>query len=667
MTMIKELYDLFGVSPDCIDDELRRAYLFIVRQHHPDMNPDRVEIATAKTQELTKAYTELKKYRQSHTFFSTADHKVCSEGWLEKIVEKSFTFSFLFSGVDIEDIAQRKKSFRDAWNAFRQNPSDVIRSLRLVHAAFEAERQDVIHDLLHNPTIIDAASLLLFCIDQELACITLVKWAEFLYQNQLGEESIRILEDVFYSGRDTSDVREELRRKHYGFAQGYVPGMKRKPEPEIRIKHLNRILELGFNYDYIYKLLAEAYHELGNNEQARVHLEQAYKINPQLSGAIKISRNLGLLPEEKSASSKTKKRKKYRYTAPGKIPSSSQIEKWAVDGNWDNILAFADLDSYSPRILSKARNTFRHIASTLGSYNDSRAIETLKKLAYSVYWDVRETSLLSLAKIGDRHTLKFLRNLPPDNSRLETCRENAISHLKARLKNQLKAKTDSPPEELIKLAKQTFDRTDYGQTIFLLENIASTIKQGHPLYFDMKVLLARAYAAMNDSSAAINLIKPVLDKLPAQYRCQIDKEIADWIWNRLVFEVYDSANDEDYLLAIGIHLDNTLTSNSPDEVLKNLRDLTRWLEILGEGDMATWIRMLIKTEAPGTWYVDSHNREQYIRKVQLSSYMRSEIDAIIDRIRTSVPGKISQVLKSQTLEDVDHKSGNTLDVKSRKS
>ncbi|MFC2141062.1 DnaJ domain-containing protein [Acidobacteriota bacterium] len=667
MTTIKELYDLFGVSPDCTDDELRRAYLFMVRQHHPDMNPGRVEIATAKTQELTKAYAELKKYRQSYTVDSTADHKVSSEGWVETIVEASFTFSFLFSGVDIEDIARRKKSFRDAWNAFRQNPSDVIRSLQLVHAAFEAERQDVIHDLLHNPTLIDAASLLLFFLEHELACETLVKWAKFLYQNQLGEESIRILEDVFYSGGDTSDVREELRRKHYGFAQGYVPETKRKPEPEIRIKHLTRILELGFNYDYIYKLLAEAYHELGNNEKARDHLEQAYKINPQLSGAIKISRYLGLLPEERKASSKTKKRKKYKYTVPEQIPSSSQIQKWAANGNWDDILTFADINNYSPRIISKARNTFRHIASALGSYNDSRAIETLEKLAYSVYWDVRETSILSLAKIGDRHTLKFLRNLPPDNGRLETCRKNAISHLKARLTNQLKAKTDSPPDELIKLAKQTFYKTDYGQTIFLLEDIASTIKQDHPLYFDMKVLLARAYAAMGDSSAAIHLIKPVLDKLPAQYRRQIDKEIVDWIWNRLVFEVYDSANDEDYLLAVGIHLDNTLTSNSPDEVLKNLRDLTRWLEILGEGDMAEWIRMLIKTEAPGTWYVDSHNRGKYIRQFQLSSYMRPQIDAIMDRIKTCVPGKISQVLKSQTLNDVDHKSGNALDDKSIKS
>jgi len=60
-------------------------------------------------------------------------------------------------------------------------------------------------------------------------------------------------------------------------------GMKRKPVPGIRIKHLIRILELGFNHDYIYILLAEAYHELRNNEQARVYLEQAYKINPLLS------------------------------------------------------------------------------------------------------------------------------------------------------------------------------------------------------------------------------------------------------------------------------------------------------------------------------------------------------------------------------------------------
>jgi curved DNA-binding protein CbpA len=49
MTMLKALYDLFGVSPDCTDDELRRAYLSMVRQHHPDMNPGRVVTQTINT------------------------------------------------------------------------------------------------------------------------------------------------------------------------------------------------------------------------------------------------------------------------------------------------------------------------------------------------------------------------------------------------------------------------------------------------------------------------------------------------------------------------------------------------------------------------------------------------------------------------------------------
>jgi len=122
--------------------------------------------------------------------------------------------------------------------------------------------------------------------------------------------------------------------------------------------------------------------------------------------------------------------------------------------------------------------------------------------------------------------------------------------------------------------------------------------------------------------------------------------MVSWFWSYLAFEDYDPANDRDYLLAIDIHLGHALTSNNPDEVLGNLKDLMWKMVGLGKGDIVQWIRSLIRTKAPGTWYVDSHDREQYVQEVELSEHLRSRLTAVHKRIKTSVPNKLSQVLQS---------------------
>jgi curved DNA-binding protein CbpA len=658
MTTINSLYELFGLSPDCTDDELREAYRRAILQHHPDVNPDQVKTATATTQQLTVAYANLKEYHKYGAKIKNFDHE---DGRIVASETVFVSFSFEFNEVDIENIAYRKSSFREAWEAFRQNSTDVLHALRFVHAAFNANREDAISDLLQNPILIDAASMLLSLVESESACETLIKWENILYENQLVKESIQILEDAFSTGKANFKVVEKLRSMHYSFAQGYLPlyasGEKRgKPAPDIRIEHLSRILELGFEYGYIHKLLAEAYHELGDDTQARTHLTRAYEIDPQLIGAVRISRALGFIPAKKPASSKEKKRAKYKYTRPEQIPSPSQIRKWAASGDWNEIFAFADLTKYSPRILPKSRSTIRQIASSLDGCSDTRSKKALECLLDSFYWEVREASIVSLSKIGDKHTLHLLKNLPPDNSRLEECRQQAVSYLKSRVEKQSLIETDITTTELIKRAKQAFAKRDFGQTRFLLESIVTTIEKNDPQYFDMIILLARTCAEMEDPNKAINLIKPIFAKLPIKTRYEISKELAVWLWDHLVFDPYDPVDDEDYLLALDILLKRALTSNKPDEVLENLRYLMGWLELVGENEVAQWLITLVRTEAPGTWYADSLKSGYYHRRIEASEYMKAQLTTIRDRIKTEIPNKLSQVLKSpKTFKDFPHR------------
>lgn len=196
----ESLYRLFGVPSTCTDDELRRAYHRTLREHHPDRNPNEVESATVKTQKLTSAYAELKYRRRTSQL---AETQVVDNEHGFKITVGMFVFTIqtsFGSVVDTKDIAGRKTAFRNEWENFRQNPSDAMRALRLLHAAFRAERHDSLTNLLLNPILIDSASLLLSLLQKEDACETLIKWAEVLQHSHNAREAIQILEDTWATG-----------------------------------------------------------------------------------------------------------------------------------------------------------------------------------------------------------------------------------------------------------------------------------------------------------------------------------------------------------------------------------------------------------------------------------------------------------------------------------
>lgn len=652
MASVALLYNLLGVSPDCTDDELRRAYYHAMLEHHPDKNPDRVEAATAKAQQLTAAYAELKRHRSMDLIQPEqvdSAHKVTvTVGDAEWTIHLSFSFG----GVDIQDIAARKAEFRKAWQGFRQDPTDPIAALRLIHVAFRAERQDAVQDLLLNPVLIDAASLLLSFVEVNDAYETLVKWTQFLQQSQKAQAAVQILEDAFEAGDSPSSVAEELRHLHYAWAQYEDPTTGEKATPQVRIEHLNRILEIGFKYDYIYKFLAEAYHDLGDNEQARIYLKEAYRINPQLSGAVRISRALGLAQQDKTSKKKT--RAKYKYSRPEQIPSPSQIRTWAQQQDWSSILAYANPSEYSPRILPRSRETLRQIAASLGSWPSDWSRQVLTELLhFTYYWDVSEAAMTSLSKIGDGHTIKLLEQFTPTNSRGQANREACLSYLRARVRTRLpSAKTST--ETLVAQAERAFEKQDFGRARLLLENHLASVQPSQPLYNKAVILLARSCAKMNDFRTSIELLKSILPTLSNRARHEIAVEMLSWLWSDLVFSEYDSGNDDDYVLALDTQLDLALTSETPDGVLGSLRYLTRWLELLGMDETTQWIRQLIRTEAPGTWYVDKHDRENYVRDMPLSEEMRAYLAAFDNRVKSDVAPRLREVLKSQTpLRDPD--------------
>jgi len=547
MNSPESLYKLFNLQADCLDEELRHAYHQLVLANHPDSNPENVDQATKKTQQINEAYSLLKEYRLNpdRPLFELSSDEI-----------DEFKIIFDFGKVNKKDIARRKSEFRIAWDAFYQQPSDVFLALRLIHASFEAERYKEISELLKKPVTIDASVLLLNIINHEAALTTLIRWADQLRSFNLPELGLQILEDVYSTGENRDSFLDTLRSFHYGIAQGYWKEIQQKPDPNVRIKHLARILEIGYELDYVYKLLAEAHHEMREDEDATVYLKKAYKINPELSGAIRISRALGFLPEKEKKPKR--KRKKYTYTRPDQIPHPSKIREWASCQNWEQIFSFSNLALYSPRIIPKARSTIRQIAKSLGDCPDKRAKEFLLEFQSSVYWDVREASNESLDRFGQKGK-----------------------------------------------SNRTLD----------LE--------------------------LTDS-----------------------QDLEEKLWSQLLWEDYHPANDDGYLRALNILSARVMTFNDPDDLLGALLRTTRWLELLGMSEMTQWIRDFIRREAPGTWYVDKHDRVNYVKEVQVSDRLERQIKPLLSKIQQMAPIRLAMVLGSASELEQSKKYRKMLEQKS---
>lgn len=57
--MIKDYYKILGVDRDADPGVLKKAYRALAHEHHPDKNPDNIEVAEEKFKEISEAYSVL--------------------------------------------------------------------------------------------------------------------------------------------------------------------------------------------------------------------------------------------------------------------------------------------------------------------------------------------------------------------------------------------------------------------------------------------------------------------------------------------------------------------------------------------------------------------------------------------------------------------------------
>jgi len=53
-------YEILDISPKASDEDVKRAYLYMAKKHHPDMNPQNRRIAELRFRLISEAYMGLK-------------------------------------------------------------------------------------------------------------------------------------------------------------------------------------------------------------------------------------------------------------------------------------------------------------------------------------------------------------------------------------------------------------------------------------------------------------------------------------------------------------------------------------------------------------------------------------------------------------------------------
>jgi tetratricopeptide (TPR) repeat protein len=423
----------------------------------------------------------------------------------------------------------------------------------------------------------------------------------------------------------------------------------------VRIDHLRRLIDLVGERDYIYKLMAEAYYEHGDDEQARTCLLHAYKLNPQLRGAVKISKALGFskTPEPKRFISRSAASAQYKYARPAQIPSYAQINKWKQNGEWSSILEYANPHDYFPGMLCQARPSLCQIADSLGSYENSKSIDALITLLHCYYWDVSFAAMTSLSKIGDEKVLAILENFEARTMGRRARLDESISYLKKRISHQKSLGNTISLQELLAQSKKAFfEDKNYQDAQILLESILPQIERSDPKYLDVVILLARSCAETKDYGKALEIIKPIIPTLPRKHQDPLAQEMASWFWLDLGCREYTSDNDNDYWFALQADIESVLTEDNVGEALYKLKSMTRHLEHLGARSSINLIRKLIRTEAPGSQYVDA-NRENYIWKTDLRPVMKDFFAKFDETIKTRVTAKIKNLKKAVPLFEDD--------------
>ena len=401
-------------------------------------------------------------------------------------------------------------------------------------------------------------------------------------------------------------------------------------------------------------MIASALIESGDIEAARAEFREAMRLDPDLTGITKLKRALGLAPATKRESvskmrSKETKLRKYFETAD-QLPSEWELFNAAANAKWDVIIPLLDFNNFGPKTLSTAQALVEQAAWHIGYSKNTTVIPMLMELAKSGSSRVRESSRLSLARLGDADTLMFLRKMKPCS--VATVEGDHIKQAGAYLEESLSHRHAqgalTSTRSLLDHATQYLADKEFGRARFLLELLEKESTEPQDARFEPTKLLALAAARMADYRAASGILARVYFSLNPLDKASVAEDLFRWFVLSLP-ESYHPEFDLQFEQCPNVGVERIEFATNAESFLPAVKEFNHLLGRLGEGHFAVKMHRFIQTEAPANSYFYASNCRYYTVEVALSSSLRDVATKIAERVTTTVTAKLQEIMGTKTL------------------
>ena len=266
-------YKTLDLSKDASQEEVRRAFRKLTKKFHPDRNVNRSHWATSQMKRLIEA------------------NRVLSNPKLREVYDRKHGHVYGHNRMTRAEAQRRYRPEKSTLATQAERILDCLLNGKAAHAVTEyenlCEREEAfdLSDHLALRDWVDAKFLL----------------AEQYARRNETEKALALYESLYH--------HEQAHRRHSHFAQEVSDRILRlctkaispTRDPEQAVHYLTRALTLKLTRAkraHLHKKLAESYLALGDDYTAERQLRIAFELKPDLKGAAKVSKRLGVTPEQ---------------------------------------------------------------------------------------------------------------------------------------------------------------------------------------------------------------------------------------------------------------------------------------------------------------------------------------------------------------------------------
>ncbi len=220
-------YDVLGVSKNATQEEIRKAYLKLVKKYHPDLNKDNQKYAEKKTKEINNAYDVL-------------SDKVKREMYDSEVFGRPEEYKYDSSTT--ADSVKTGENYKDYTDAYRKSEGyNYYQKAYNAHVRYDPSYRDKINDMYESIDINGQIKRLavFFVVFLSMAVIVLKSVYDIRkYTN----------DSEYYAGVDNTVTLEEYIASHPTYEEFDI--YKFVTDTDIKKLYLQKIYEINEEMKY---------------------------------------------------------------------------------------------------------------------------------------------------------------------------------------------------------------------------------------------------------------------------------------------------------------------------------------------------------------------------------------------------------------------------------